>query len=269
MAHPFARPTVQLGRWSIGALVGLLWLAALLVGWRRLAGALAQPLHWPVLLLVGVLVAAVAAGLRTGWRRLAPQTGTLRPAWVGWAVGLLPTLAVVALGGALSLRGTHPGALAAFWAVLVAGELGSGWPTRRPNLRPRDDRPSERDQQASLPEPLAPVPAAPAATAGPPAEDVLQQLTRSQAVDGSEHLSGWLRMPFAAGQRTANVHVAFCPPFARTPQLRVEQLGGPSARIKTAQLLPYGVRLDLKLAAAVSRPESVVMQFSASSQEEG
>ena len=94
-------------------------------------------------------------------------------------------------------------------------------------------------------------------------EDVTQQLTRSQAADGVEELSGWLRTAFAAGQRTGSLHVAFCPPFAVTPELEVEQLDGPEARIKTAQLLPYGARLDLKLAAAAEEPTSVLLQFSA------
>ena len=106
----------------------------------------------------------------------------------------------------------------------------------------------------------------PAAADDAPAEEVLQQLTRSQAADGSEELSGWLRMVFAAGQRTGSLHVAFCPPFAETPELAFDQLDGPDARIKTAQLLPYGVRLDLKLAAAPDDPGSVLLQFSARSE---
>ncbi len=66
-----------------------------------------------------------------------------------------------------------------------------------------------------------------------------------------------------AGQRTGSLHVAFCPPFTATPELVVEQLEGPEARMKTAQLMPYGARLDLKLAAAAEEPTSVLLQFSA------
>jgi hypothetical protein len=57
--------------------------------------------------------------------------------------------------------------------------------------------------------------------------------------------------------------VAICTPFAVAPKLEVEQLDGPEARIKTAQLLSYGARLDLKLAAAADEPTSVLLQFSA------
>ena len=88
-------------------------------------------------------------------------------------------------------------------------------------------------------------------------------MTRIKAADGTEELSGWLRMPFAAGQRTGSVHVAFCPPLPAAPELSVEQIDGPEARVKTAQLLPYGARLDLKLVAASEEPASVLLQFSA------
>jgi hypothetical protein len=57
--------------------------------------------------------------------------------------------------------------------------------------------------------------------------------------------------------------VAFCPPFASTPQLIVTQLGGPSARMKTAQLLPYGIRIDLKLSGPSEGGASVLLEFSA------
>ena len=93
-----------------------------------------------------------------------------------------------------------------------------------------------------------------------PPEHVDQQLVRSHAAD-SDVLSGFVRVGFLQGQRTGSVHVAFCPPFTKTPDLTVEQLDGPDARIKTAALLPYGVRLDLKLAAEADEPTSVLLQF--------
>jgi hypothetical protein len=102
----------------------------------------------------------------------------------------------------------------------------------------------------------------------PPAE-VLQQLTRSQAADGTEELFGWIRLPFAVGQRTGCIHVAFCPPLCVTPEVTVEQIEGPDARIKTAQLLPYGARFDLKLAAAAESSTTVVLQFLARTPRKG
>jgi hypothetical protein len=59
------------------------------------------------------------------------------------------------------------------------------------------------------------------------------------------------------------VHLAFCPPFSRTPELAVEQLDGPAGKLKTVQLLPYGTRFDLKLAHTLEEPATVLLRFSA------
>ena len=69
-----------------------------------------------------------------------------------------------------------------------------------------------------------------------------------------------------AGQRSASVHVAFCPPFARTPNATVEQIEGSRARVKTVQLLPYGARFDLKLAVPSQLAETLLLEFSAVSE---
>jgi hypothetical protein len=126
------------------------------------------------------------------------------------------------------------------------------------------DHPSPTTPRPSSLVPLSPLaPLAPDAESEVYPEEVTQQLTRLQTAAGADELSGWLRTTFTIGQRTGNIHVAFCPPFAVTPELQVEQLDGPDARIKTAQLLPYGVRLDLKLAATAEEPTNVLLQFSA------
>ena len=93
--------------------------------------------------------------------------------------------------------------------------------------------------------------------------DMLQQLTLSRTADGTQRIEGWLRMPVAAGQRTGNLHVAFCPPFAESPLVEAEQLDGPACRIKTALVLPHGARLDIKLAVAADEPQSVLVRFAA------
>jgi len=265
-----------MGRCSQQALLGLLSAAAVLVGWRRLAGALSSPLEPPVLLAAGAMVAAAALGARLPWR-LGPKAA--RRSRPSWAQSLVLSASVLVLGASLSLPGTAASGLVALWAVLAAEELWAWRPLLWPRLR-RGSSPATRSERrlrwgdscTVAPEVAVQLP--PQQSAGVavqlppqqtdvPPEEVLQQLTRSQAADGSEQLSGWLRIAFAAGQRTGSVHVAFCPPFARTPELVVEQLAGPEARIKTAQLLPYGVRLDLKLNAAGEQAASVLLQFSA------
>jgi hypothetical protein len=95
--------------------------------------------------------------------------------------------------------------------------------------------------------------------------DVLQQLTLSRDAEGRRQLSGWLRLPMEAGQRSGNLHVAFCPPFAEPPEVAFEQSGGPAGAIKAGQVLSYGARLEVKLAAPAQQPESVLVRFSAKS----
>ncbi len=239
-------------RFSAGALVGALCGVAGIVAWRRLAGALTEPLPVGLLLPVGV----VAVMLAVGARRLAViSDGSSRQ---GRLIRLLPPVAIVVLGLALSLPQTGVVELLMFWAILLGGEL---W-----LVRPDKSRASTQRQvlpKAPSFEAPSPIPIVSSDAEEVPADNVLQQLTRSQGADGSEQLAGWLRMPFGPGQRTASVHVAFCPPFERCPAIDVAQCDGPTTRVKTTQLLPYGARLDLKLAAPPERAESVLLQFSA------
>ena len=94
-----------------------------------------------------------------------------------------------------------------------------------------------------------------------PAADILQQLTLRTTTEGGQELSGWLRMPLAAGQRTGSLHVAFCPSFNQAPQVQAEAVSGPDCRLKAAQVLPYGARLDVKLDEPAGDNESVLVWF--------
>ncbi len=122
---------------------------------------------------------------------------------------------------------------------------------------------------------IAPVPSvAVGTTTGPkteggepvePASDVMQQLTLRATAEGGQELSGWLRMPLAAGQRSGTLHVAFCPPFDRAPEIQVEAVAGPDCRIKTADALPYGVRIEVKVDAQAVE-ENVLLWFFAANE---
>jgi hypothetical protein len=95
--------------------------------------------------------------------------------------------------------------------------------------------------------------------------DVVQQLVRTRSAAGLDRMQGWLRTEFEPTERNATLHVAFCPPFAEAPRLTVLQISGPAARIKPVQLLPYGVRLEVKRLLAGHDPATVVLEFSAES----
>jgi hypothetical protein len=257
--RPAAIFSMAVGRcMAIGAL-GLLSGAALMVVGRRLAGALERPLDTIALLTAGLLVAIAAAAIRVGWIMLPAARSSSR--WLGGMM-VLTSLAVAALGAGLCVSGTPLATAAILW-VLLATEEGGAWVWHLRHRFGRTPPKGQRIVRLDAAHATASRAGRVGAAALMPPEEVTQQLTRRRAADGVEELSGWLRMPFAAGQRSGSVHVAFCPPFAATPALEVEQIDGPEARIKTAQLLPYGARLDLKLAAAAEQPTAVLLQFSA------
>ncbi|MCG8585640.1 MAG: hypothetical protein MI757_13095, partial [Pirellulales bacterium] len=96
-----------------------------------------------------------------------------------------------------------------------------------------------------------------------PTEDIAQQLVRRVDAEGNDVAEGWVRAAFEPSQRTASVHVMFCPTLEGELSIECEQVDGAEARVKAAQLLPYGVRFDVKLADAAERAESVLIEFAA------
>jgi hypothetical protein len=261
------RPAVDAARWSAMTLLGVLLLMAAVLVWRRLSGALREPLPAFSLAAVGVLAAVAAGGARVFWPHAASRgAGSGR---LDRLVPWLPLPAVLAVGSALSLPDVSPGGLAALWAILALEESVVWLPAIGRRVASRLGNRSEAARHVRFDPPQAPaahVIAPPVRSDAPPAEEITQQLTRTQSADGVETLCGWLRVDLSPGQRTANVHVAFCPPFGRTPTLEVSQTAGPPTRVKTVQLLPFGARLDVKLPHALDAPASVVLQFTARSQ---
>jgi hypothetical protein len=191
---------------------------------------------------------------------------------------VLILLALLAVAASLSLRGSHGLALFGFWAMIVGEELwtwrgllparrwifprlghhlpmvaGEGWGVRdaAPHAPPN---PPSAANGGSIEEPELIEPAA----------DVLQQLTLRSTAAGGQELSGWLRMPLAAGQRSGSLHVVFCPSFREAPQVQAEPVSGPDCRVKAAQVLSYGARLDIKLEEPANKDQSLLLWFFAS-----
>ena len=257
---------VALRRGLFAALCVLLVLAAVLILWRRLAGQLQQPLSVGMLLSCGVLLAGLAGAIRLLWmpcRLTSLRTVTLA----------LPAAAVLLIAASLSLPDHGAGALAAFWAVLAVEEAVSiglfyrrafasaGRKTRGGTPPPRPEQADQEDNDDEQPErrvrfdpPQEPAPHFPAA-------DVYQQTTRGRDDQGRDVMSGYARADFAAGQRFAAVHLAFCPPFASDPSVTAHQADGPPLRIKPTQQAAFGTRLELKLDTVPSEPTSVVIEF--------
>jgi len=244
----------ELARWSACTLAAVLLLGAGTLWCRRAASALQEPLDWPSLVLLGVVSGGVGLAARLLARRSAPVLAS------GAFEGAV-SLGLLAWGSALSLSGSSPGGLASFWAVLAGEEfwawrraLGRSW--LRSRLRTAQDG---QGTVVGLHE--APSQDTGAAYCPAPPSDVVQEFVRTQQPDGSERLTGRIRVPVSPGQRTTTVHLAFCPPFGHTPKIVVTQREGPAARLKESQLLPHGARLDVKLAQAAEAPASVLLEI--------
>lgn len=270
--------------------VGLTLLVSLIFFARRLAGALAAPLSPVVLLAVAGIAVSVGWLLRHLWRRHTRRNSLrnvrLGGAWDSFAYWA-PVAALGLLGIALSSDGVPFSTLMLFWAVLVGSEVaalrhfGHGgplverfgrWSHRRGRTSAyrgsaeRTTPPGERDQAgtetqesgrtgAEVPE-TGPIQVAPSDLCPS------QELIRATDAEGSDVLFGSVWAEFSAGERDAVVHVAFCPAFSGAPTVDVEQTDGPDARIKVAQVIPTGVRVEARLRQAAKSKTRVGIEIS-------
>lgn len=250
-------------------LVCLLIGSGLILLARRCAGALSEPLSPGVLLLVGGCVAATAIACRVFGRSVAEES---RLPLVTMLLRWGPTAALAMFAGALAIDGVSPIVLLPYFAILVAAEFWSVRPcvrlsARKPGIRSTPDPPappvalapnrSTVSSDSSSPHKTAVaavgnyaslIEATPslAETCEDLPEGLWQQTSRLRTNEG-ELVSGWEKVEFKPSERTAIVHVAFCPPLEETPELELEQMSGPPARIKAAQVLPHGARLEVRL----------------------
>jgi hypothetical protein len=233
-------------RMAVGALLAV---AAIMVASRRLSGALEMPLGSFQLFAAGAVLAGLAQVARA-------------PAPIGlfYARGALVSLTMAVIAASVSLLGTNLAALAGFWIMIVGEELWAWrsllhWARRFAKSVSRIGRPSASALNSDD--------AIEELEAAEPGDDILQQLTLRSDATGTQELSGWLRLRLATGQRNGNLHVAFCPSFDSLPQVQAEAVSGPDCRVKAAQVLSHGARLDIKLDKPAEQGESVLVWFRA------
>lgn len=255
-----------ISRVAVLAALALLLAVALLLAMRRLSGALQTPLSAPTLLAVGGLLVMVASGVRAVWRVVDPAAGT----WLDTFVRYAPSVALWGTTASISLSGSSPLGLAGCWLLVIAAEIWHWrfWPRA---LWPRGTGADAAVRRGKARVPAEGVARQVATSDEAEAEDleenadlpanIVQRLTRARDAAGCDILYGSLRADLAADQRSTSVHVAFCPPFVSPPRVAVEQTAGPDARIKVAQVLPYGTRLDVRLARLPQEPSTVTLEI--------
>jgi hypothetical protein len=224
--------------WQAWVPAAILWVAALLLVVRRLDGALRIPLSFGGAAMCGLALAVAAAGCRFAARR-ADDDSTSRRGRLLRAAG---AIAAVAAAAALSLGGTSAEALVALWLPIALGELARFGPWER-GARGGD---------------WSEFVARPASS-----RRLCQQVTRFIDAAGREVVEGTAVARFAPGQRTTSIHLAFCPPLARTPEIACRAAADVAAEVKVAQCVAYAARFDVKLAAVAAVPLEVPVSFSA------
>jgi hypothetical protein len=247
----------RLGRILAISAITLLAVMGLAVCFRRATGALVEPLSPAVLTGLGIMLAALALLFRRTFAAIAiSRTAT-------YALWAAPSAVLAIWIAAVSLPDSDTLGLVALVGTLLVEE---GWSWGR--LRVRADRPS-RPSSVRIEPPTA------RAAAGPlsgevchspsidaePDEAVMQNIVRRRDPSG-EVIEGYVRVLLAASQRHAAAHVAICPPLDRVPECFAEQMDGPPATIKVAQVLPHGVRFEIKLDDPAPEPTSVIVEFS-------
>jgi hypothetical protein len=213
-------------RWAVApalaASVVLLLVTAAFLFARRVIGALDTPLA-PVplaLTAVGLLAWACAVRLRLRDRR------------VDW---LLPTVLLL-----FAIGCSFPGHRAVDWLVWLTVMAAYGL------------IPATTIRRGGR------CPSSPASGSVRAAEQILQQLTRSRTADGCQVIHGTLVAEFVPGERTATLHVAFCPPFERLPQV---EAAADDCDVKVVQVLHQGARLDVRLGRVCDIPKRVTVEI--------
>lgn len=224
--HRVVPTWTQVRQLATGVLIAL----ALLLLARRLAGALTVPLSTTASLACGFALGALVL-VAERRSRLAPKSEweSARIAALAAAI-LLPTASTTALPAKF------------VWVpVIAATSL-----LRRREVHERADPHTARPAQEKI-------------------SRVNQQLTRSTEADGRDVCRGSARAEFTVGQRAASIHLAFCPPFATTPQLEAVVSDAFDATVKVGQVWPYAARLDVKLSTPAAAAHDVLVAFTATS----
>jgi hypothetical protein len=238
-----ARPRLVL---ITGSVISILLAIGLLVVARRLTGSFSAELPPTAMLLMALAAVALLAFTRIAWRRSFPLETPADLSGIDQIIGWASSAALAAL----AIGCCYPANRTADWLIwlpiLTADQfwrqnffdVGEPWRSTRED--PGSDHEAQRVSPTRAP------------TNPGQHDDIVQQLYRLRDEQDRELIYGTVRADFAAGQRTAVVHVGFCPPLAYLPEIEAGTLPRSAANIKIVQALSHGTRLDVRLPAAAA-----------------
>ncbi len=267
----------RLSTWNLGVAGGGLFLLSLVLFARSAGGGFQRPIESGVFVTTAMILASVSASLRLSWLR---NVRFRLSHWSDVLLMCLPSVASAIIGFSVMLPGSAAIALTVFWLVLLAGEtIVWGpvmyrrrfwrWEPEPEGLgRTVAEEPNLRTDPLAAPDGAEPTGSSSRIDGDQhPPEHVSQQLIRLRDTSGQDAVRALLRGTFAPGQRALSLHVAFCPPLESTPHVQTRQLDGAATRIKVAQVLPYGARLDLRLERFSEEAETVLIKVLAGARE--
>lgn len=92
-------------------------------------------------------------------------------------------------------------------------------------------------------------------------EEAEQSIKRWTADDRTDCMEGFVTARFLPGQKHANVHVPFQPPFDSVPEVECYETTDTSSKIKLALVRTYGIRLEVQRLAEFDSSAIVKLQF--------
>ncbi len=198
----------------------------------------------------GAVLAVAAAGTAlVALADAALHAGGFRPATAAARLGLVLAVAAVALPPRAA---TWLDGAATAVAVAVAAGAVAFAPRRSParvgtRESTRDRRPVNRPPATGRRRPGAAADRVPGR--------FRQRFTRYEGTAGGDRLRGRINVEVGAGARLAHGHVGFCPAFAATPAVEVTtDYDGVEATVAAAEVLPWGVRVEVRLAEPAEEP---------------
>lgn len=91
-----------------------------------------------------------------------------------------------------------------------------------------------------------------------------QRYERYELPTGGDWVRGRLTIAVPAGARAAAAHLGFCPAFAETPEVEVTtSYDGVEVTVAAAEVLPWGVRVECRLAEPAEEPLEIPVEIQA------
>ena len=246
---PWPRRSRSVTQYVVLSLTALLIAIGVLFAVRRMWGSLVTELPPTTMLITAFVATAIATFSRIAWRRVRPLRLTRESGnnWTDYFVGWGTSVGLLLMAVGCCYPAYHNSDWLIWLPMLVADQF---WRQSYFDAgKPGSDLDIASAEAIAATPTTLPFPAERNGTERTveDSQEIVQQLYRVRGDDGRELIYGTLRADFHPGQRTAVLHVGFCPPLPYLPEIEADPLPSSSARLKVVQAMAHGARLDVRL----------------------